>query len=237
MRLVVTRPIEDSEKLARTLSDKGHRVFMSPVLRIVLHSDVAIPERAYQAVAITSANGSRALAGNSALTRLSRLPVFTVGAQSAEAALKTGFTNVEATGGDVDALAACILAACTPESGPILYLSGKDIAGDLEATLTQHGFEVERIVLYEAVAARALENETARTLARCEVDGVLLYSRRSARIWRTLIESSDLAETARSLPHYCLSYKAAAALAPDYVTRVPKKPDEASLLALLDRAR
>lgn len=237
MRLVVTRPSEDSEKLAKTLTGMGHQVLVSPVLRIVLHSEIAIPERSYQAVAITSANGSRALAGNSALARLSSLPVFTVGAQSAEAALKTGFIDVEATGGDVDALAARILAACTPEAGPILYLSGKDIAGDLEAILTQNSFEVERIVLYEAVAARALENETAWALAKGEVDGVLLYSRRSARIWRTLIESSGLAETVRALCHYCLSYKAAAALAPDYVTRAPKKPDEASLLALLDRAR
>jgi uroporphyrinogen-III synthase len=237
MRLVLTRPLEDSEKLAGTLEGMGHRVLISPVLRIVLYSDIAIPEQAYQAIAITSANGSRALEGNPALNQLSRLPVFTVGAQSGEAAMQVGFRNVEATGGDVSLLATRILTSCNPQSGPVLYLSGQDIAGDLEGMLGQKGFEVRRVVLYEAVPARALENETAQALRKGDVDGVLLYSRRSARIWRTLVESAGLAAPARLVRHYCLSPKVAAALTPDYVTLTAKKPSEASLLALLDPAR
>lgn len=237
MRLIVTRPEDDSENLAKTLKKMGHQVLISPVLRIVLHSDIVIPEQAYQAVTITSANGSRALAGHPALPRLSRLPAFTVGVQSAEAAAQAGFVNVEATGGDVHALAARILAACKPRSGPILYLSGHDIAADLEAILREHGFDVQRIVLYEAVAARALENETAQALSKGEIDGVLLYSRRSARIWRTLIESTGLAAKTHTVRHYCLSSKVAAVFDHGYLTRVPKRPEEPSLLALLDPVR
>jgi uroporphyrinogen-III synthase len=215
----------------------GHRVLISPVLRIAFDPDIVIPEKAYQAIAITSANGSRALAGNPALPRLLKLPVFTVGLQSAEAATEIGFTNVEATGGNVSALAARMRVTLNPRLGPILYLSGQDIAGDLAGMLAEHGFDVERAILYKAAPAWALESKAVQALSGGEIGGVLLYSQRSARIWRSLIESAGLTDACRTVRHYCLSSKVAAALAPAYRTIAPERPDEAALLALLDPAR
>ncbi len=220
MRLIVTRPEEDAGPLRARLEALGHQVTLLPLLRIVPRDGVAIPDFPWQAVVATSANGVRAAPGPH---RLKSLRLLTLGPQSLKAARAAGFANSEARGGDVDGLARFIEKSFDPAHGPILYLSGAETAGDLQGQLLKSGFDVVRIILYDAIASadiavRALEDN----------DGVLLYSPRSARIWANLIGSVS------SLRHYCLSRNVAEALPAQWLKFVAKSPDEASLLALLD---
>ena len=64
------------------LENLGHRVILSSLLEIVPIADAAIPDEPYQLIAMTSANGARALSPHPALSKLHRLPAFTVGPQS-----------------------------------------------------------------------------------------------------------------------------------------------------------
>src|SRR2546430_15235921 len=100
MRLIVTRPRQDAESLKAKLEALGHSVILSPLLEVVPIADTVIPDKPYQLIALTSANGARALSRHRALPKLHRLPAFTVGAQSAGAAKSVGFTNVHMAGGD-----------------------------------------------------------------------------------------------------------------------------------------
>lgn len=231
MRVAVTRPEEDAGPLTAKLTAMGHAVVMAPLLAIRPRDNVSIPDLAWQAIAVTSANGIRALPRDHTLTSFR---ILTVGPQSLKQATAAGFT-AEAHGGDVTGLAAFIRDQLDPKAGPILYLSGAETAGDLEGQLKAAGFDCHRVVLYDAAPAETLGG-VAAALDAGALDAVLLYSPRSARIWRGLVEAAGLAERARPLRHLCLSRNVAAALPEGWNVAVSTSPDEAAILALLEQS-
>jgi len=230
MRVAVTRPEEDAGPLTAKLEAMGHEVVMVPLLSIRPRDGVAIPDLRWQAIAATSANGIRALPKAHGLTSFRTL---TVGPQSLKAAQAAGFM-AEAHGGDVNGLAAFIRAELDPKAGPILYLSGAETAGDLEGQLKAAGFDCRRVALYDAAPAETL-GAIARELDTGGLDAVLLYSPRSAKIWRGLVEGAGLAAKAAPVRHLCLSRNVAAALPDGWNTAVSASPDEAAILELLEQ--
>lgn len=230
MRVAVTRPEEDAGPLTAKLVAMGHEVVMAPLLTIKPRDGVAIPRLPWQAIAVTSANGIRALAPGHGLASFR---ILTVGPQSLKAALAAGFA-AEAHGGDVNGLAAFIRDTLDPNAGPILYLSGAETAGDLEAQLTAAGFACVRVVLYDAAPSDSL-GDAEGALRQGTLDAVMLYSPRSAKIWRGLAEAAGLGAQAARVHHLCLSRNVAAALPDGWETEVAASPDEAAILRLLEQ--
>lgn len=230
MRIAVTRPEEDAGPLKAKLEALGHEVVMAPLLAIKPRDGVTIPARDWQAIAVTSANGIRALPEGHGLTRW---PALCVGPQSLKAATAAGF-QAEAHGGDVHGLATHIRDTLNPAKGPILYLSGAETAGDLEGQLKAAGFDCHRAVLYDAAPAEHL-GAAEMAIRHGEIEAVLLYSPRSAKIWRGLIEKAKLAEQAARIRHLCLSRNVAAVLPEAWAQEVAARPDETAMLALLEQ--
>lgn len=230
MLIAVTRPEEDAGPLTAKLEAMGHEVVMAPLLAIKPRAHVSIPDLPWQAIAVTSANGIRALPQDH---KLALFRTLTVGPQSLKQARAAGFA-AEAHGGDVNGLAAFIRAALKPQAGPILYLSGAETAGDLAAQLEAAGFDCHRVVLYDAAPAERL-GAAEEALRSGAMDAVLLYSPRSARIWRGLVEAAGLSPAAQRVHHLCLSRNVAAALPESWKTWVSTTPDEAAMLALLEQ--
>ncbi|WP_421693630.1 uroporphyrinogen-III synthase [Aestuariivirga sp.] len=228
MRIAVTRPEEDAGPLKARLEALDHEVVMAPLMTITPRASVHIPDLPWQVIAVTSANGIRALPPGHGLTSIRTL---TVGPQSLKAATAAGF-RAEAQGGDVNGLSAFIRAELTPAAGPILYLSGAETSGDLEGQLGAAGFACHRAVLYDAVPAAGLGPVDA-LLRRGEIDAVLLYSPRSARIWRQLTEAAGLSAQAGKLRNFCLSTNVASVLPEHWTRLVAESPDEQAMLALL----
>ena len=227
MRLIITRPEEDAVSLQPKLAGMGHTAIQVPLLKIVPRAGVEIPQKNYKLICATSAN---ALKYVKATESLKQIPVLTVGPQSLAAAQLAGFKSCAAQGGDVHGLADYIVKNFNPQMGPILYLSGAEISADLQSLLEAKNFTIEKVVLYDAVVqapAEIIQNLAA-------VDGVLLYSPRSARIWVDLITTSNLETVAAAPIYYCLSKNVANMLPQHWQTRVAKTPDEAAMLALLD---
>ena len=135
----------------------------------------------------------------------------------------------------MNGLAAFIRAELDPDAGPILYLSGAETAGDLEAQLKTCGFDCRRVVLYDAAPAATL-GEIAAALDARALDAVLLYSPRSAKIWRGLVEAAGLATKAAPVSHLCLSRNVAAVLPEGWNVAVSASPDEAAILELLEQS-
>jgi uroporphyrinogen-III synthase len=237
MRLIVTRPLEDARPLAERLTAAGHEVILAPLLTIQAVGDLTIPERDYQAVLITSANGARALKGSPSFARLKGATAIVVGPSSAAAATSAGFARVEQAGGDVAALARCAVASLRPDGGPLLYVSGAVTSGDLASNLAESGFEVDRVVAYEASPVEALPELCATALAAGRADGVILFSPRTACIWARLVKAAGLAPAASRLVHYCRSDNVAAsvrgALRADAPVQVAPRPDEAAVLDMI----
>src|SRR5262249_5942092 len=149
-----------------------------------------LPMDGYQAVLATSANGIRALARR---TEKRDIPVYTVGPQTAEAARASGFTKVRSRESDAKALAEGVAEWVQPDKGPLLHAAGAETAGRLRQTLQARGFTVDSPVLYDAVPVAALPREAADALRSGTLDGILLFSPRSAKTFAALTDEAGLA--------------------------------------------
>ncbi|HEY4344884.1 MAG TPA: uroporphyrinogen-III synthase [Parvibaculum sp.] len=234
MRLLVTRPDEDAGSLVAALTALGHEAVAAPLLSIRVLLDVKIPDAAYRALLVTSANGVRALGRH--VERLLSLKVFAVGEASAEAAREAGFADVEAAGGDVASLTALVARRLAPGGGPLLHIAGSIVAGDLKGDLEKLNFSVMRTVLYEAVTAPRLPDHAAVDLKAGRIDGVLLYSPRTAKTFAALVRDEGVEGALSGVTAYCLSQAVAEALTglPLAAIRVAAAPDQLSLLGLIE---
>ena len=239
MRLLVTRPEPDGERTAQALRARGHAVVLAPLLRTQTIAFV-LPDQAFSAVVLTSANAARAIADHPGRAQLTALTAFTVGRRTAEAARAVGFRDVRSADGDkrdlVDLLRADLVRTdlLRMESGdraPLLYLAGEDRAGDLAAA----GLPVHTAVVYRALKADHFPPPVAAALAQRELDGVLHFSARSAEAYLDCAVHDAIRESALAPVHYCLSRQVAAPLsaAGAVVVRVAARPDEAALLELV----
>lgn len=234
MRLLVTRPDEDASPLMAALEAMGHQAFHMPLLRVQHLSGVMIPSVAWQALLVTSANGVRALAAHEAVAGLLSVPVVAVGEASAAAARAAGFVHVTASGGDVVRLAETVKDLLRPEGGALLHIAGTVLAGDLKGVLEAQGFSVERAVLYEAQVATQLPPEGCQLIAEGGIDGVLLFSPRTAATFVSLVQAAGLEGQMAGLCAFCLSQAVADALAPLTFAQVAvsAEPSQDALLAL-----
>jgi uroporphyrinogen-III synthase len=236
MRLVVTRPLADSERTAAALRARGHEVLIAPLMRV--EPAAADFSGNWGAVIITSANAPGALAGNPACAALFKLPCFAVGRRSAEAARQAGFANVTSAGGDVRDLLRLVAERRADATAPLLYLAGEDRAADLVAELAVHGIAAEMRVVYRAVTA-PYPSELAAALKADEVDAVLHFSKRSAENYLAGAALAGVTEPALEVRHICLSTQIAEPLSSAGAGRIAiaPRPDEAALIASLPVAQ
>ncbi|HEY6995585.1 MAG TPA: uroporphyrinogen-III synthase [Xanthobacteraceae bacterium] len=232
MRLLVTRPEPDGARTGEALRTRGHAVLLAPLLRVEA-IDCDIPDAAYGAVVMTSANAARAIASHPRRAALTALPAFAVGRRSADAARAAGFRDVRSADGDKADLLALLRAQYQAQRGPFLYLAGEDRAGEID--LAASGVEVVTAVVYRAVAAERFPDAVAAALGNGEVDGVLHLSRRSAQAYLACARRAGLADRALAPLHFCLSRAVAEPLAAAGAAaiRIAHRPDEAAMLELV----
>jgi len=237
---IITRPASDSARFIEAVRKAGHAVLSSPLLSIRFLDAADMPDRDWQAVAVTSANGARAIARHPMRERIVRAKAVTVGPASTRAAREAGFSDVLQAQGDVEAVIRLVRERLDPEAGPILYASGAVTRGDLEGELSASGFEVVRVVLYEAVRAECLSREVRDFLASDGRGTVALYSPRSAKIWAALARVAGLEAEAARQDYGCLSHNVERALRGELAVSgrvtVPERPDEAAFLEALGLA-
>ncbi|MEQ9519246.1 MAG: uroporphyrinogen-III synthase [Parvibaculum sp.] len=235
MRFLVTRPVEDAGKTASRLRALGHQVFLEPLLTIQFYENVDLQCDGLQALLATSANGVRALMARPDAALWKDAPLFAVGVTTAALAREVGFVEVIEAQGDVSSLSALVRQMCASGAGRLLHLSGVVSAGDLAGDLAQAGFQVEKAVLYEAVAAPSLSDVIVDALRAGEIDGVLLYSPRSAEIFVDLVKKAGLADICASLEAYCLSANAARPLRSlgFKALHIAERPNEEALFGLI----
>lgn len=228
---LLTRPLSDARETAAILASRGIETVVAPLIDIV-PNDAVPPLDGVQALLITSANGVRTFAGQTARRDL---PIFAVGDASARAARAAGFTAVASAAGDVGDLANLVRHRLSPGGGALLHPAGTAVAGDLAALLSEDGFDVRRYIAYTARAADRLPESARLAIARRQIAAVLLYSPRTATIFRELVGAAGLGEYCGDFNALCLSKAVAGALSPLQFqdVRVAPRPEQAALLALL----
>lgn len=187
----------------------------------------------FHAVAVTSGNAMRAAERMEELVRLFPLPVFAVGARTAEAVTAAGFEKVTYSTGDATELAK-IIRQSLPSGTHILHLSGEHRAQEFSALLSPANIEVMALVLYRMRAAANFSPTAVSALKDGRIEAVLHYSPRTAAVFVTLMQRAGLAGKIRDLRHFCLSEAVAAPLlAAGARPQAAAKPDENTLLSMI----
>src|SRR5579872_747164 len=204
MRVLITRPEREATTIAAALAERGHQAVIAPLfhLQMLAPQDLAVALAACQAVLLTSANGARALAR---ATEARAKPIFAVGDVTASTAEGLGFSSVAAAGGDGAALVDLVSQHLKPANGPLLHVSGVDIAGDLAGALAARGFEVGRVALYNAREASALPEPARAALEARALDAAAFFSLRASALFARLISQAGLSQTCRTVTAVAIS--------------------------------
>lgn len=228
MRILVTRPEPGASATASRLHALGHDVVCDPMLRIE-ETGTPLPAGPFDAVAFTSPNAARAVAG-----RLVAPSAFAVGSRTAAEARAAGFSDVIDCAGDIVALART-LSERLPPGARILHPAGEDRAADLASLL--EGMCIVTHIAYRAPEAAALGAGSRGALKAGALDVALHFSPRTARALLRCVSEAGLMDPFRRLRHLCLSSAVAAPLSAAGTTvALASEPDEESLLALLKEA-
>jgi len=203
MRVLLTRPIDDSQLVAKMLRDKNITVHVAPLMQIKYLPHPEIEVDRYQAVIFTSAYGVRAYHSNHFDKNKH---FYVVGQRTAKIAQNLDLNKITSTNSDVKKLSEKIITELNPKDGPLLYLSGVHVAGNLTETLQRAGFNIDRESAYEAIMETHFANETKKLIKSGSFDYIPFYSPRSAIIFERLIESSALQNTLSSVTALCLSH-------------------------------
>jgi uroporphyrinogen-III synthase len=179
MKVWVTRSQPGAATTADRLTALGHEPLVAPLLQVRQFTVEPDPS-GVSALAFTSANAIRAFEPG-----FRDLPVFTVGETTAQAALKSGFTDVHAGPSDVAALGALIVAALPP-GALVLHPCAVERAGDLETPLAAAGIRLWATPVYETVYAPV---DAAVLAALAAAEAVLLHSAKAARALNALMDA------------------------------------------------
>ncbi len=232
MRLMVTRPEPECAATAARLSALGHEVIAEPLLAIA-YNPVDLPEDP-AAIILTSRNGVRALSRWPDHEKWLRRPVFAVGPGTGVAVSDLGFRDVRVAGGDAFSLLALITASFEPEAGQLFYPAPRDRAGPLPDALLSRGYDVFMVEAYRAETRTALSDGAYAALKARDVEGVLLYSRRTARAFLAAVEAAGLRAVLDGLQFFVISEQVAAVVrSSGGRVHVAMRPDEESILALV----
>lgn len=175
--LLLTRPRAQSEEFAADIHREFGDAFttlIAPVLRIVAE-DVSIELDSYRFLVASSAN---AISACGSALQGALLPIFCVGARTAEAARSLGLNvaGVAPTGEELSRLV-----SERGVHGPALFLRGRHVAVDLADRLKSLGIETDSRVVYRQEALE-LTPEARSALAGDAPVVLPVFSPRSARL-------------------------------------------------------
>jgi uroporphyrinogen-III synthase len=208
MYILVTRPEDESEALCKKLSHIGLKPLPAPLMRIqdipniedILKNSL---KTNVQAIILTSSNAVRSL--SNIIDDIKKIKTIAVGNKTTAAAKQYGFTDVININGNALKLTDYIIKNFNPKQGSILYLSALDIAFDIERCLSDAGFNINRIAVYQAVKIDQLSDEIADNFNAKSIGSVLLFSKRTAEIFVNLIEKYNLKNTVNEITAFVLS--------------------------------
>lgn len=237
MRVLITRPEREATTLATALAERGHVPVIAPLFRLeILHppADFATDLASCQAVLVSSANGARALAEAS---EQRGKPILAVGDTTASTAEGLGFTSVTSAAGDGRALAELARTRLDPKAGPLLHVSGVDIAQDFSAALAPDGFEVRRVALYEAREEAALPDSARAAIEARALDAAMFFSPRASALFARLVQEAGLSASLSNVTAIAISPAALQPLSalPFRATLAAARPTRQSVLDEIDR--
>lgn len=209
-KIWLTRPEADSRALAAELAARDIESIIAPIMRIAPCAPAIDTGTRPEALLLSSRHATHALA--TLPDDWQTLPVFCIGAATAEAARAACYTNITHGESDMLALLPQLVATLTP-GARVLYLAGEETRIDAVSLLNAQHIHAEKIITYKADAETVLSDALCESIRTGQVHGVSFFSPRSAQIAIQLLKTHRLSDHAKNITAYCLSLAVAEAAA------------------------
>ena len=235
MRVLITRHQQAAKSLKKDLIALGFLTLLEPLLCIEFLK-CSIRFKGVNAILVTSSNAARALA---LATKKRNIKIYAVGDATALVLKKQGFSTVVSAKGNSLDLLNLVTDCVDPKKGKLLYVSGEEVASDFPKHLIGRGFTLERAILYRALPANDFSEGTIKSLQNNEIDFILLFSPRTAKIFVKLIVKIGLNEFCSTISAVCLSRSVACEVDQLHWHKmvIAKTPNHVSMIAALSELR
>jgi len=207
MNILITRPLIDAEDLMEKFFSFGHKIIHLPTLKILSFETEPINSNDFDAFVFTSVNAIR----NLKLTNNNKnLHCFCVGSITEKIARLAGFTNTSSAGGTVNALKNLIMISDKiNKSAKLAYFCGDHTSYELDSELKKEGLRIKKIINYDSVIIKDLNNENKKLIELYPPDLIYIYSSRSAESFIAIAKNYSLKPLMTQSIVMCISEKVA----------------------------
>jgi uroporphyrinogen-III synthase len=206
LHILFTKSQNSSEILVNKFTLKGHKVSNFSILNI---KPITIPDidfRNFSSLIFTSSN---AIYNLKKINNINHLKCFCVGEQTATAAKKIGFLNVQIAGGNYSELCELIFKTCEKTKEKFIYIRGEFVSNDLEKDFKEKGYVLESIINYTTEPNSNIDPKLIEDLKNKLVDVIFVYSKRAADQLLKIILNHKIANDLENCTLNCISINVA----------------------------
>jgi uroporphyrinogen-III synthase len=177
LHILFTKSQNSSEILIKNFISKGHEVTNFPILNVkpIVTPDINFKD--FTSVIFTSSNAIYNLKN---INHINNIKCFCVGEQTAIAAKKFGFSNIQIAEGNYLQLRDFIFKTCEKKEEKFIYIRGEFVSNDLEADFKQQGYFLKSVVNYTTEPNSNIDQKLIENLKNGLIDVIFVYSKRAA---------------------------------------------------------
>ena len=209
MHILLTRPLEDCNKMILKFKSLGHNVSHLPLISIEGLKYESLNFSDFKGIVFTSANAIKFLDVKNIDKKLN---CFCVGSATEKKARSAGFQNVFAADGNVNNLKELILLNFNTSDGKLLYVSGEIISSNLDQNLISEGYNIKRVIDYRTNPIEKFEQSFIDKLKIKMPEIVHIYSQNSAINFLNVIKNYQLESLWMNTNLMCIGEKTSSIL-------------------------
>ncbi|MEL0185145.1 MAG: uroporphyrinogen-III synthase [Hyphomicrobiales bacterium] len=231
MKFVLTRPIEDSERIKQSLENQGYEVIVNPLLEIKYKTNIFNPDE-YEVLIFTSRHSIRYLEEKNIFPK--NKIICACGKSTFLEAKKFGTENTYILYSNVSELEENFANINGIKEKKVLYLRGREITSDITSIFRGNGINIDDEIVYEANAINEFNNELINELDGGQNLAFLFYSIRTAQVYLQSMEKYNLSNKTSIIIAYCISKNVADFLAKFGIeTKYARDASDAAILQLI----
>ncbi len=209
MHILLTRSLDNCSEMISKFQSLGHKISHLPLLKINKINYEKINFSDYGGIIFTSVNAVKFLDMDQVDKNII---CFCVGNYTEKKARDKGFQNTIAAEGSVSNLKELIIRNYNFKNKKLLYVSGELISIDLDQELLKEGYNVKRIINYQAVHNQNIDENFVKELKQNMPDLVYIYSQNSALSFLNFIKYNQLESLCMKTNLLCIGEKSSSIL-------------------------
>ncbi len=220
--ILVTRPSLHVSDFSKALKSRNLTPFFEPMLCIdnvsfqmprveICSSDFASSDdETFNVLIFTSISGVRAFVAHDSFENANlTVPVYCVGARTAQEVKKNGFSNVYSADGNgralLDSIMKDIRSKAVSSKAKFLYVCGEAVAFDVALALNQNGIECRMLITYRALPAKDFSIEFLNIIKSEYFLMAPFFSVRTAQRFSELVYKNGLENCFLKTKALCIS--------------------------------